>query len=208
MKIAVIGATGFLGRAFSTKALAQGHSLRILSRRPEQSTGGVEIVRGDTFDPAALRELVRGMDAIVSFAGPPRTGRHDSAPYAAAMESLVAAAEEARVDRLVTVAGAAAQLPGERLGWRRSLLRFVLKRVMPDVIRTKDLELHIVAASGLRWTVLRPPRIGEGRATGKVHATDTDLAGVRLDVEDVADFVLDVLGGDEWVRRAPTLASA
>lgn len=209
MRLAIIGATGFIGGRLARKALEAGHEVRALVRRPLADLDGrIEVVRGDMSMPGALAELASGVAAIVSTAGPPRTGRHDSAPYGAAMQALVAAAAHAGVRRLITIAGAAARLPGERLGVKRTLLRWLLSTiVMPDVIRTKDIESRIVAGSSLDWTIVRPPIVRQDAPTGTVFATDTDLAGLGVDVEDLADFILGLLGSTEWVRRAPTVAS-
>lgn len=212
MIIAVLGGTGFVGQRLVRKALAAGHGVRALVRRPEalgDVATKVEAVRGEMADGQALAALVTGVDAVICLVGPPRQGKHDSAPHEAAMRALVAATRDAGVKRIVTVAGAAARLPGESLGARRSLLRFVLERlVMPDVIRTKDLEVRAVVESGLDWTIVRPPRIGRGRPSGSVKATDTDLAGTGIDVEDMAAFLLSLVETGAWIRRAPTVASA
>lgn len=206
-----MGATGFVGRVLVRKAIARGDRVRALVRTPGNLgdfEGRVEVVQGDMSDATCLQALTQNVDALVSTAGPPRQGRHDPGPYRDAMTALVRAMHHGKVERLVTIAGAAARLPGEILGFKRSLLRAVLKVVMPDVIRTKDIELEIVSQSGLRWTVIRPPRIGKGNATGKVTATDRDLAGVKIDVEDITDFILSVLQSNDWVGRAPTVASS
>jgi hypothetical protein len=79
--------------------------------------------------------------------------------------------------------------------------------VAPDVIKTKDIELKIIAESGLNWTVLRPPIIGAGNATGKVAASKTDMTGSKIDVEDITDFILSVLKTHEWDRKAPIVSS-
>jgi nucleoside-diphosphate-sugar epimerase len=210
VKLSIIGATGFVGRVLAHRALGQGHQVRALVRNPAglgDLVGKVEVVRGDLSRAEDLETLVQGADALVSTAGPPRTGRHDSEPFRESMTSLVRAMHRHDVMRFMMITGAAARMPGESLGLKRGALRAVLKIVMPDVIRTKDIELAIVCASGLRWTVIRPPRISSGAPLGAVSATDTDLAGVRLDVVDLVEFMLASLQSSEWVGRAPTVAS-
>lgn len=210
MNLGLIGAGGFVGSQVLEAALARGHTVTALVRRPDAVTRTHErlrLVTGDTFTPASLDALVRGQDAVVTVAGPPQA-KHDSAPFERAAQTLVQSMTTHGVQRLITIAGAAARLPGEALGFKRGLLRLVLENiVMPDVIRTKDLEVAAVAASSLRWTIVRPPRIGSGGASGGVVASDTDLAGVKVDVVDIADFIVRCLDSDEWVRRAPTVAS-
>ena len=211
MKIALLGSTGFVGTVLLNKALAQGHQVKVLARSPEKlgdAKDKVEIVRGDMFDPAVLESLVQGVDAVISVAGPPMNGKFDVAQHANATKNLVYAMKNFKVNRVITVAGAAAEVPGQKLGFKQSLLRFVLGTfVRPDVIKVKDMELKTIAESGLNWTVLRPPLIGSDNPTGKVAASNSDMTGMKIDVEDIADFILSLLKTNEWDRKAPIVSS-
>lgn len=211
MNLSIIGVTGFVGALLTQKALAVGHSVRALVRSPErlgEFSTQIEVVRGDMFEPAAVDSLVLGAQAVISVAGPPRRGRHDSVQHAQGTRILVEAMQRAHVKRLITIAGAAAKVPGQRLGWKQSLLRALLSTlIMPDVIRTKDLELAIIAASGLDFTVLRPPLIGSGHPTGRVVASGSDMTGTRIDVDDLSNFLLSLLSSSEWNRKAPLVSS-
>jgi putative NADH-flavin reductase len=211
MKLALLGSTGFVGAVLLNKALAQGHQLKVLARSPEKLGGAkdkVDIARGDMFDPAALESLVQGVDAVISVAGPPMNGKFDVEKHARATQDLVYAMKNANVNRLITITGAAAEVPGQKLGFKQSLLRFVLGTfVRPDVIKVKDMELKTIAASGLNWTVIRPPLIGSGNATGSVAASEADMTGMKIDVEDIADFILSLLKTNEWDCKAPIVSS-
>lgn len=211
MNLAILGATGFVGALLTKKALAAGHSIKALVRSPErlgELSTKVEVVHGSMFAPAAVDALVQGVHAVISVAGPPRSGRHDSVQHAQGTRILIEAMQRAHVERLISIAGAAAKVPGQRLGWKQSLLRALLSTlVMPDVIRTKDLELAIIAASGLNFTVLRPPLIGSGHPTGRVAASSSDMTGVKIDVDDLANFILSLLSTSEWDCKAPIVSS-
>ncbi|MEK6753809.1 MAG: NAD(P)H-binding protein [Chloroflexota bacterium] len=211
MKLAILGSTGFVGTILIQKALAQGHQLKVLARSPEKLGGmkdKVEVVTGDMFDPAALESLVQGVDAVISVAGPPMNGKFNVEQHATATKNLVSAMKNAKVNRLITIAGAAAKVPGQKLGFKQSLLRLLLGNiVMPDVIKTKDIELKTIAESNLNWTVLRPPIVGSGNAAGNIAASETDMTGTKIDVEDITDFMLSLLQTHEWDRKAPIVSS-
>jgi nucleoside-diphosphate-sugar epimerase len=70
VKVAVIGATGVLGRAALPALIAAGHAVRAAVRDESLASAlrraDVEPVRADLFDPAALRELVAGAEAVVN----------------------------------------------------------------------------------------------------------------------------------------------
>lgn len=211
MKLAVLGSTGFIGTVLIPKALSQGHQIKALARSPEKLgslKGQVKVVNGDMFDPAAQVSLVSGVDAVISVAGPPMKGKFDAEQHAGYVKLLVEAMKKAKVDRLITITGAAAKVPGQSLGFKQSVLRLLLANlVMPDVIKTKDIELRVIAESGLNWTVIRPPRIGTGKPAGNVAASETDMTGMKIDVEDITDFILSLLKTHEWDRKAPIVSS-
>jgi nucleoside-diphosphate-sugar epimerase len=69
MKVAVTGATGFLGRYIISHLLLRGHTCRCWYR-PESNRGGFpdgacEWLRGELGEPRAAKELVAGVDAVV-----------------------------------------------------------------------------------------------------------------------------------------------
>ena len=56
--LAITGGTGFVGRATIERALAAGHSVRALTRRPQEPSERLEWIAGDLSDDAALERLV------------------------------------------------------------------------------------------------------------------------------------------------------
>ncbi|UCD94900.1 MAG: complex I NDUFA9 subunit family protein [Candidatus Zixiibacteriota bacterium] len=72
MKIAITGATGFVG-GHLVKALSEkGHSLRLLSHRrhlAENAIKSVEVVRGDVHDPESLTSIFESIDAVYHLVG-------------------------------------------------------------------------------------------------------------------------------------------
>jgi len=143
-RIAITGATGFVGKAVLAQARAQGLEVRALARRPQADQPGVEWVQGTLEDHAALARLVEGADAVMHIAG------MVNAPDRAAFEAcnshgtaaLVAVMKAKGVARLVHVSSLAAREPQlSDYGWSKA-----------------EAERH-VAGSGLDWTMVRPPAI-------------------------------------------------
>ena len=61
MKVAVLGATGTVGRAV-VPLLAQDHDVLAVSRRPHESTTGVRWAAADATDSAAVADVLSGID--------------------------------------------------------------------------------------------------------------------------------------------------
>jgi nucleoside-diphosphate-sugar epimerase len=68
MRVCVTGGTGFVGRALVRRLLAEGAQVRVLARPSPRVDGlektGVEVVRGDLSDAAAIGRAVEGTDVV------------------------------------------------------------------------------------------------------------------------------------------------
>ncbi|HSF12166.1 MAG TPA: NAD(P)-dependent oxidoreductase [Erythrobacter sp.] len=142
--IAITGATGFVGSAVLNEALAQGHQVKALARREQAARAGVEWVSGDLGDTAALSALVAGADAVVHVAG--LTNTPDPAEFEVAnvtgTANVIAAMVQADVRRLVLVSSLAAREP--------KLSAYGASKARAETL---------VEASGLDWTMVRPPAV-------------------------------------------------
>ncbi len=112
--VALTGATGFIGR-HTVHRLARDHRVRALVRTPAEDLAalGVETVRGDLDDDAALARLVRGAEVVLHLAGAvhARDRRTFFRVNADGSERLAHAAAAARVSRFVLVSSLAAREP-------------------------------------------------------------------------------------------------
>jgi putative NADH-flavin reductase len=68
MKVALLGATGFVGSALLKEALDRGHMVTAIVRHPErlEKREGLTAKAGDVYDTASLATLIRGNEAIIS----------------------------------------------------------------------------------------------------------------------------------------------
>ena len=142
--LAVTGATGFVGQALLDRAAADGIAVRALARRPQVARKGVEWVLGDLQDRSALAALLSGAEAVVHVAGV--VNAPDPAGFEAAnitgTLSVIEAALAAGVQRLVHVSSLSAREP--------ELSVYGASKARAE---------KLVRASGLDWTIVRPPGI-------------------------------------------------
>ena len=145
MTVAVTGGTGFVGRAL-LDALERGdHEVRALARTvSEASRNGQTWIKGDLADSDALARLVRNAEAVIHVAGvtnaPDPAGFH--AGNVAGTMAVCRAAQAAGVQRFVLVSSLSAREPG-----------------LSQYGRSKRQAERIVAASGMDWTIIRPPAV-------------------------------------------------
>ncbi|PTS78510.1 epimerase [Sphingomonas sp. HMWF008] len=142
--LAITGGTGFVGKRAIDLAIAAGHSVRALTRRAQAPRDGVTWIEGALDTPEPLDRLVEGADAVLHIAGvvnaPDRAGF--AAGNVAGTQAVLDATRSAGVRRFVHVSSLAAREPHLSIyGW------------------SKIESEAIVTASGLDWTIVRPPGI-------------------------------------------------
>ena len=206
-KILVLGATGGTGRLIVGQALERGHQVTALVRSPEKAKGlkGAKLVVCDVRDEKAVREALKGQDAVVSALGTPASPFREVTLLSTATRTLVDAMKAEHVSRLLCITGMGA---GDSAGhggflFNNVIFPLLLKKVYAD----KNRQEAIVRNSGLDWVLVRPSVLNDKRGGQTIRAL-TDLSnfhGGSISREDVARFVLDQLRDDGWLRRSPLI---
>lgn len=144
LKLAVTGGTGFVGGRLLELALAAGHDIRALTRRPQPVREGVSWVEGALDKPDSLDRLVEGADAVIHVAGVinARDATGFEAGNVTGTAAIIAAAEKAGIKRFVHVSSLAAREP--KLSLYGS---------------TKAGAEALVAASSMSTAIVRPPAV-------------------------------------------------
>jgi len=107
MKIAIIGATGFLGSKLVKEFSSRGHEITAISRNPSDDVPeNVTIVKADIFNTDALANILKGHDAIVSAYNPGWTNPDIYDDFMKGSASLQQAVKQSGVKRYITIGGA------------------------------------------------------------------------------------------------------
>jgi uncharacterized protein YbjT (DUF2867 family) len=177
MRIAMTGATGYVGAAVLGKLVRRDHDVRALVRRPERAgplaDTGVELVAGGLENPAALRALVAGADAVVHLVGIIAESGAETfeAVHLRGTQSLLAAAGEAAVPLFVHMSalgarGDSAATKYHRTKWqaeeavRESALAHAIFR--PSIIAGPGNSAIGIMVNMIRFSPVVPV-IGDGR---------------------------------------------
>ena len=206
-KILVLGATGGTGRLIVSQAVARGYDVTVLVRSAEKATDlkGANLIVGDARDETALRQALKGRDAVISSLGTPASPFREVTLLSTATRALVSAMKDEGVSRLVCITGMGA---GDSVGhggfvFDHLIFPLLLRKVYAD----KDRQEEIVRGSGLDWVLVRPSVLNDKPSRDTIRAlTDlSDVHGGSISREDVATFVLDQLRGDAWLHRSPLI---
>lgn len=200
MKVAIIGATGFIGSKILTEAVNRGHSVTAISRHPENvpAQASVSAKNVEVTDVPALTEVLRGHDAVIHSASPPREMEMEPkiATQLAITDAVIAAIKAAGVNRLLVVGGAGTlKIDGVRHIDRPDFPRQFIGGATAGA-KNKE---RIFQEKDLDWSYLSPSTmIVPGERTGKFRLGLDDLlrqsdGTSSISVEDYAVAMIDEL---------------
>lgn len=190
-RVALTGATGFVGAAVLDVLEARGILSKALTRRDQDARKGVEWVRGDLANVQALGDLMQGCDVLLHIAGV--VNAPDAAGFiegnVTGTQNVMQAARDAGVKRAVLVSSLSAREPG-----------------LSDYGSSKRQGEEAVQTGGVDWVIIRPPAIYGPRDTeifelfksakwGFVPMPPEGRASV-IHVDDLARFLVDCTSAD------------
>jgi putative NADH-flavin reductase len=221
VKLAIVAATGGIGRQILVQAVAAGHDVTAIVRNPRTLPAEVRVVTADlaAADPAVLESAVDGADAVLSGLGP-RSVSH-AGIASRGTEAIVRAMLVTGVRRVVVVSAApigTVPSPGRPNPPKHDpgdgfLMRNLLSPLTKAALRTSyaDLALmeDVVRDSGLDWTVVRPPRLTDKSLSGAYRtAHERNVrGGLLVSRADVAHLMLRVLEQPETIKQAIGVAN-
>jgi putative NADH-flavin reductase len=211
MNIALIGATGFVGKAVLEELLNRGHQVRSLQRDVAKlaARAGVEARAADVLAGANLTAELKGVDAVVSAFNPGWANPNLHDDFLRGSDAIATAAREAGV-RLLVVGGAGSLFiaPGQQLvdspafpaEWKQGALaaREALNRLRAD-------------QSGLDWSFVSPAmHLAPGQRTGRFRlGRDEPVFDAKgeshISVEDLAAAIVNELESPQFRRARFTL---
>ncbi|MGB4777231.1 SDR family oxidoreductase [Microbacterium sp.] len=137
-RIAVIGATGYLGGYAVTRLLADGHAVRAVVRSPERASlpEGVEPVRGDVTAPDTLAAAFTDVDGVLLTLNGGSDSEQAGRIEEVGVANVAAAAEAAGVRRVVLISGMFAQPAYADYPWEHAKARGELLLMASPVAST------------------------------------------------------------------------
>lgn len=212
MKLAIIGATGFVGSAVLQEALQQGHDVTAIVRHPEKLAAHPSLTAKavSVFDEAALADVLRGHDAVISAYNPGWTNPDIQSQMIEGSAHIVNATKQAKVPSLLVVGGAGSleiapgvqlvdtpQFPAE---WKEGALG--AREVLNQLKNEKE----------LNWRFISPAVFLEpGKRTGQFRYGDdavlfNDDQPARISVEDLAVAIVEEIAAPRYNQRRFTVA--
>jgi putative NADH-flavin reductase len=207
MKLIIFGASGPTGRLLTTQALAAGHDVTAVTRRPDSfpiTDPRLGVAAVDVYDATAVADGVAGADAVLSTLGVPFT-RKPITTYSVGTGHIVDAMSRHGVKRLAVVSSSATE-PHDHAG-----AGFLFNRVMqPMVVNTIGKTTYAdmramesaVRASDLEWTIVRPSGLFNAPGVTAYRLDEDRADGTFTARADLAAALLAQVTDDRFSRRA------
>jgi putative NADH-flavin reductase len=211
MKIAVIGATGFVGSAILQEALQRGHEVTAIVRHPEKVKPHPKLRphKADVQKGDEVTRSVAGHDAVISAFNPGWTNPNMYDLQVRGTRAMIDGVKKAGVKRLLFVGGAGSLevKPGVQ---SVDLPEFPVEYKQGALATREALNL-LRNEPSLDWSFLSPSAdLFPGQRTGKFRlGTDQLLADTqgksRISVEDYAKAMIDEVEKPTHIRRRFTV---
>ncbi|WP_435353933.1 NAD(P)-dependent oxidoreductase [Emticicia sp. SJ17W-69] len=213
MKVAIIGASGFVGSVLLNEALSRGHQVTAIVRNPEKITvenPNLTIKQGDASDSDALATLLEGNEAVLSTFNAGWTNPNLYDDFLAGSKAIQEGTKKAGIKRLLVVGGAGSlevapnlqlvdtpQFPAE---WKAG------------ATAARDYLTFLREEKDLDWTFLSPAimlepgeRTANFRLGGDQLLTD-EKGDSKISVQDLSVALVDELEKNQFIQKRFTVA--
>ena len=202
MKLVVFGGTGGTGRCILDIALAAGHDVLALARKPEAIPlrDNLAVEKGDVLDPGDVASAVQGADAVLSAFGP-ASNKQPGTLMSRGVANIVAGCTQHGIKRFVFESGLMCS-DGSELGLFSRLGVKLFGGIYSALRADKRIAEQSIVASQLDYVIIRPPALSHGPALGTYkHGAGLAInATARLPHADVADFMVKCASDPTVVR--------
>lgn len=205
-RVLIVGATGGTGRQLVEQALERGHIVTAFARNPAAlriEHPRLTVARGNVLEYPSVEAAMRGQDAVLSALGHKRFF-YPTRILSEGTRNVLRAMETHGVQRFVCQTTLGMGESAGRMGLYYTF--FVIPIILPFYFWDKTRQERLVAASPLNWVIVRPGALTNGAKRGRYRqgrAVGSFLWTVRISRSDVADFMLNQMTDNTYLRDAP-----
>jgi putative NADH-flavin reductase len=213
MRIVIFGANGQAGRLLTGQALAAGHDVAAVTRRPAGfpvTHDRLAVVEADVHDAPAAGRAIKGADVVLSALGVPFT-RQQITVYSEGAGHIISAMSRYGVRRLVVVSSSATEPHHHADGG------FLLNRVLQPLVtatigKTTYADMRrmedLVRGSDLEWTIMRPSGLFDAPGITSYELHEEQAPGIFTSRADLAAALLDQATSTRFVRKAVAVTTS
>lgn len=207
MRIVVFGASGRTGREVVRRALSRGHTVTAFVRQSARLPivdPHLEVIEGDVANLTAVQGAIAHQDAVVSSLGVGKPLKHDP-DVIAGVQHIISGMQAQGVRRLIYQSFIGVTESRSAVGF---VLRYIAPLPLRHEIADHEAKEALVKASPTEWTIVRPPKLTDGPASGTYRVGEHISTGKPIPLlsrADVAQFIVQELEHPVFVLKAVRL---
>jgi uncharacterized protein YbjT (DUF2867 family) len=201
--VLVTGATGFVGKRLVPELIERGHSVKAMTRNPDEYDGPGTAVYGDVHDPGTLAEALDGVDVAVYLVHSLDDDDFERKDGAAARGFGLAAAATG-VEQIVYLGGLGEE-DGDlsaHLRSRREVEKLLSESGVPVTVLRAAI---VVGAGGISWEITR--QLVKNLPAMVVPKWASTLSQ-PIGIDDVVRYLAGVIDNDEAIGRVFEIGGA
>ena len=210
MQITILGASGQVGKATLREALSKGYQVKVLVRTPDKLgdlKDKVTIIKGDLLDSLSVEQALQGSVAVINAAGGVKEPEQYN-KFRLIGNILTEKMKKLGIKRLINISGAVISLPTEKLDIKRRIMKVFVSLIFRQMKQAQEAILPIILSDNdISWTFVRAAMISKKQGTGKILASDKQMPGTTIMLEDLGKFMVEQITSTEWIKKAPMVAS-
>ena len=208
MKILILGATGPTGQHLVRKALEESHQVTAFvlnASKLNLQHENLTVIQGDVLDKTAIKNAVKGHDAVLSALGRGKKLSSDNL-MANSVANLIPAMVAANVTRIVFLSAIGV---GETYKQSSFIQKLIFKTFLRNLYSDKAKADTMLIKSQLDWTIVCPVLLTDSPATGKYQVGEIiQMKGQpKISREDVADFMIQQIKDTNYLRKLVVMRS-
>ncbi|HEY9002405.1 MAG TPA: SDR family oxidoreductase [Mucilaginibacter sp.] len=210
LNIVVIGANGGIGKQVVELALEAGHNVTAILRNPAKlamTHTNLQIVKGDVMSPETFEDYLEGKDAIISALGTNAVTK-TTILYSEGNKNLLKAMKKKGVRRAFFISASALEISPVLPLFVRLVEKYIVQKILKHMYADLRIMEKLIKETDTDWTIMRPPRLTNGPATGKYRFAINSFLKNCLSISraDLAHFMLNNISNEATYKATIEIA--
>lgn len=206
-KVAVLGGGGRTGKYIVNQLLAQGFSLQLLLRNPENfeiQNSNLKIIQGDALDFESIKLLLKDCQAVVS-----TIGQRKDEPLVAsvATNNILQAMNDYGIQRYLLLAGLNIDTPFDKKSEKTQMATDWMKANFPVIQEDRQKAYDLLVKSNLNWTQVRVPFIEFTDISEEISINLEDCLGDKISAIDITRFMVQEMTESKFSKKSPFISA-
>ena len=209
MRILVFGASGLTGGIVVDSALKRGDQVLVLTRDASKFSHrhlNLQVMQGSASSMQDIENALEGVDAVIHCLGIGGKGQGASTTVVSdSVKATLDAMKKKGVRRIVCMSNVGAGNSGTWF-YKRVVLPIFLRWLKP-IIEDKNRMEAALKSSSVDWVSVRLPNIVSGPSKRIRSSQDGKGIGISITAESTAEFLLQQVSENIWLRRTPSISN-